>query len=80
MSLVINEGELISIIVPVYNVKPYLSHCLETIVSQSYHNLEIILVVLAQKNLRILNILNTNYLTLLNHTYQHQIVFMFAVF
>ena len=44
MSLVINEGELISIIVPVYNVKPYLSHCLETIVSQSYHNLEIILV------------------------------------
>ena len=40
----IAKEELISIIVPVYNVKPFLLHCLETIVSQSYHNLEIILV------------------------------------
>ena len=40
----IDKEELISIIVPVYNVKPFLLHCLETIVSQSYHNLEIILV------------------------------------
>lgn len=34
----------ISIIVPVYNVEPYLRQCLDSIVSQSYQNLEIILV------------------------------------
>ena len=36
--------ELISIIVPVYNVVDYLPRCLETIGAQSYRNLEIILV------------------------------------
>lgn len=36
--------ELISIIVPVYNVEEYLPRCIETIVAQSYRNLEIILV------------------------------------
>ena len=35
---------LISIIVPVYNVKYYLEKCVETILNQSYDNLEIILV------------------------------------
>lgn len=39
-----DKGELISIIVPVYNVKSYLTRCFETITLQSYHNLEIILV------------------------------------
>lgn len=34
----------ISIIVPVYNVEPYLQRCLDSIVNQSYQNLEIILV------------------------------------
>lgn len=36
--------ELISIIVPVYNVENYLHRCVESIRSQSYRNLEIILV------------------------------------
>ena len=36
--------ELISIIVPVYNVAGYLPRCLETIAAQTYHHLEIILV------------------------------------
>ena len=35
---------LISIIVPVYNVEKYLSRCIESILSQSYKNLELILV------------------------------------
>ena len=38
------ECELISIIVPVYNVENYLPRCLETIAAQTYRNLEIILV------------------------------------
>ena len=36
--------QLISIIVPVYNVQPYLTKCLQSIVFQTYKNLEIILV------------------------------------
>ena len=35
---------LISVIVPVYNVKMYLEHCLASISAQSYKNLEIIIV------------------------------------
>ena len=35
---------LVSVIVPVYNVKPYLNKCIESIVKQSYRNLEIILI------------------------------------
>lgn len=35
---------LISIIIPVYNVAPYIERCLESVISQSYENLEIILV------------------------------------
>lgn len=34
----------ISVIVPVYNVAPYLNTCLDSIINQSYQNLEIILV------------------------------------
>lgn len=37
-------NELISIIVPIYNVEDYLSRCIESILSQTYENLEIILV------------------------------------
>ena len=37
-------GELISIIVPVYNVRQYLTRCLESIAHQSYCNLDIVLV------------------------------------
>lgn len=36
--------DLISVIVPVYNVQNYLNECVESIVSQSYKKLEIILV------------------------------------
>ena len=38
------EKNLISIIVPVYKVEKYLDKCVESIVSQTYKNLEIILV------------------------------------
>lgn len=36
--------ELISIIIPVYNVEEFIKECLESIVHQSYQNIEIILV------------------------------------
>lgn len=35
---------LISVIVPIYNVEPYLSRCVDSIIHQTYQNLEIILV------------------------------------
>lgn len=38
------EKALISIIVPVYNTEQYLDECVTSVVSQSYNNLEIILV------------------------------------
>ena len=38
------DNELISVIIPVYNVKEYLRQCLYSVVSQSYLNLEIIVV------------------------------------
>ena len=36
--------DLISVIVPIYNVDKYLDACIESAVSQSYRNIEIILV------------------------------------
>lgn len=39
-----NEFPLISVIVPVYNVEKYLKRCVDSIIAQSYPNLEIILV------------------------------------
>lgn len=38
------QRDLISVIVPVYKVEKYLDRCIESIVSQTYKNLEIILV------------------------------------
>lgn len=38
------ESPLISVIVPIYKVEQYLSHCLESICGQTYGNLEIICV------------------------------------
>lgn len=35
---------LLSVIVPVYNVEKYLCKCLDSIIQQTYKNLEIILV------------------------------------
>lgn len=40
-----NEAPLISVIVPVYKVEQYLDRCVQSIVDQTYKNLEIILVV-----------------------------------
>lgn len=37
-------NELITIVVPVYNVENYLDKCVDSIVNQTYTNLEIILV------------------------------------
>ena len=37
-------GSLISVVVPVYNVKQYLDDCMHSIVNQTYENIEIILV------------------------------------
>ena len=34
----------ISVVIPVYNVEPYLVRCLETVVAQSFDGFEIILV------------------------------------
>ena len=36
--------ELVSVIIPVYNVELYLRRCVESVISQSYHNIEIILI------------------------------------
>lgn len=38
------ESDLISVIVPVYNVEKYLDECLTSIIQQTYRNVEIILV------------------------------------
>lgn len=35
---------LISVIIPVYNVEKYLRECLESVINQTYKNLEIICV------------------------------------
>lgn len=34
----------ISVIVPIYNVEKYLKQCLDSIITQTYQNLEIILI------------------------------------
>lgn len=39
-----NEEELISVVVPIYNVEKYLKRCIDSIIQQTYKNLEIILV------------------------------------
>lgn len=36
--------DLISVIIPIYNVEKYLDKCIETVINQTYSNLEIILV------------------------------------
>ena len=38
------EKELVTIVVPIYKVEKYLDRCLNSIVNQTYDNLEIILV------------------------------------
>ena len=36
--------DLISIIVPIYNVEKYIHRCIDSIINQTYKNIEIILV------------------------------------
>lgn len=38
------KNALISVVIPVYNVEPFLNRCVESVVNQTYTNLEIILV------------------------------------
>lgn len=38
------SNDLVSIIVPIYNVEPYLEQCLISVKNQSYTNLEIMMV------------------------------------
>ena len=38
------ENELISIIVPIYNVENYLRQCLDSILNQTYQNFECLLI------------------------------------
>ena len=40
----LKQTPLVSIIVPIYNVASYLKECLQSIVEQSYENLDIILI------------------------------------
>ena len=35
---------LISVIIPVYNIEDYIQECLDSVISQTYNNLEIILI------------------------------------
>ena len=44
MELGTMENDLISIIVPIYNVDKYLDRCVKSILSQSYRNIEVILI------------------------------------
>jgi len=40
----VQKEALISVIVPIYNIDRYLGICVESIINQTYRNLEIILV------------------------------------
>ena len=44
MTKTLNREPKISVIVPVYKVEPYLRKCLDSIINQTYRNLQIILV------------------------------------
>lgn len=44
MSIVLDMNDLISVIVPIYKVEKYLVRCIESILNQTYQNLEIVLV------------------------------------
>ena len=43
--MLLSMSKKVSIIVPVYNVEQYLEQCIKSLVNQTYHNIEIILVV-----------------------------------
>ena len=37
-------NDLISVIIPVYNVAQYVEECLDSVINQTYHNMEIIII------------------------------------
>ena len=39
-----NNGPKVTVIVPVYNVEPFLDECVQSILAQTYHNIEIVLI------------------------------------
>ena len=39
-----SKGNIVSVIVPIYNISCYLKKCLDSIINQKYKNLEIVLV------------------------------------
>ncbi len=39
-----DREQLVSVIIPVYNIKDYIASCVDSVISQTYHALEIILV------------------------------------
>lgn len=42
--MILNEKTLVSIVVPIYNVEDYLTKCVDSVINQTYKNLQIILV------------------------------------
>ena len=44
MDVNLNELPCVSVVIPVYNVEKYLIRCLESVILQTYRNLEIVLV------------------------------------
>ena len=46
------EKDLISIIIPVYNVEEYINKCLDSIINQTYRNIEIILIEIGRASCR----------------------------
>lgn len=38
------NADLISVIIPAYNVKPYIEECVDSVLNQKYGNFEIIIV------------------------------------
>ena len=50
-----NRGELLSIVVPVYNPEKWLERCLDSLLSQSYRNVEVICVNDAEALVRLLH-------------------------
>ena len=39
-----NGKKLVSIIIPTYNTEKYIGNCIESVIKQTYHNLEVIIV------------------------------------
>ena len=40
----VQDNPLISVIIPVYNVEDYLRECVDSVINQTYHYIEIILI------------------------------------